>query len=76
MPAGARAEVRRQGTELKVGTPGAFGNFYARIEGYSHEPGIRNVLRLKRYAVPNPPADGSAVAYVLDMVVQTETVQP
>jgi hypothetical protein len=34
------------------------------------------VLRLKRYEVKNPPADGRAVAYVLDMVVQTETVQP
>ena len=71
MPAGARAEVRRQGTELKVGTPGAFGNFYARIEGYSHEPGIRNVLRVDRYTVKNPPADASSSAYVLDMVVES-----
>ena len=72
MPAGARAEVRRQGTELKVGTPGAFGNFYARIEGYSHEPGIRNVLRVDRYTIKNPPADASKYAYVLDMVVESD----
>lgn len=47
---------------------------YQDIEGYVHEPGIRNVLRLKRYKVANPPADGSSVAYVLDMVVESEIV--
>ena len=69
MPAGARAEVRRQG--IKVGTPSAFGNFYDRIEGYSHEPGIRNVLRVDRYTIKNPPADASKYAYVLDLVVES-----
>ena len=44
------------------------------IEGYAHEPGIRNVLRLKRYTVADPPADGSSIAYVLDMVVESEVV--
>ncbi len=47
---------------------------YQDIEGYSHEPGVRNVLRLKRYKVANPPADGSSTAYVLDMVVESEQV--
>lgn len=46
--------------------------FYDDIEGYTHEPGVRNVLRLKRYAIANPPADASSVAYVLDMVVESE----
>lgn len=49
---------------------------YQDIEGYAHEPGIRNVLRLKRYSVAQPPADGSSIAYVLDMVVESERVQP
>jgi len=44
---------------------------YQDIEGYSHEPGVRNVLRLKRYAIANPPADASSVAYVLDMIVES-----
>ena len=48
---------------------------YQEIEGYTHEPGVRNVLRLKRYQVPNPPADGSSIAYVLDMVVESEVVK-
>lgn len=56
---------------LKVGTPGAFGNFYDRIEGYTHEPGVRNVLRLQRYTRTNVPADASKYAHVLDMVVES-----
>jgi len=48
---------------------------YQEIEGYTHEPGVRNVLRLKRYKVPNPPMDGSSIAYVLDMVVESEIVK-
>lgn len=47
---------------------------YQDIEGYTHEPGVRNVLRLNRYAVANPPADASSIAYVLDMVVESEVV--
>lgn len=49
---------------------------YQEIEGYTHQPGVRNVLRLDRFQVADPPADGSSVAYVLDMVVESETVQP
>jgi len=33
-------------------------------------------LRLKRFQVKNPPADGSSVAYVLDVVVESEAVKP
>lgn len=36
---------------------------------------MRNVLRINRYAVKTPPADASAYAYVLDMVVETERVK-
>ena len=57
---------------LKVGTPGAFGNFYDQIEGYTHVPGVRNVLRLQRYTRKNVPADASKYAYVLDIVVESE----
>ena len=61
---------------VNTGTDGAFGNFYQDIEGYAHEPGIRNVLRVKRYTIKNPPADGSSLAYELDMVVESEIVKP
>lgn len=50
--------------------------FYEQIEGYTHQPGVRNVLRVDRFEVPDPPADGSSVAWVLDMVVESETVAP
>lgn len=69
-------EVHYDAQGLENAPRGEWQNLYAPIEGYRHQAGTRNVLRLKRYAVPNPPADGSTVAYVLDMVVQTETVQP
>lgn len=59
---------------LRTGTPGAFGNFYDSIKGYQHVPGTRNVLRIKRYDVPNPPADASRYAWVLDAVIESETV--
>ena len=50
--------------------------FYQEIEGYTHEPGVRNVLRVDRFKRANPPADGSSIAYVLDMVVESEAVAP
>ena len=68
-------EIRYDDKGLKVGTPGAFEHFYDSIEGYTHEPGIRNVLRVDRYTVKNPPADASPQAYVLDMVVESESVK-
>ena len=69
-------EIKYDDKGLRVGTPGAFESFTDVIEGYRFEAGVRNVLRLKRYTVPNPPADGSSIAYVLDMVVESETVKP
>ncbi len=57
-------------------TTGEWQNFYQDIEGYAHEPGVRNVVRVKRYAIKNPPADSSSIAYVLDMVVESEVVKP
>lgn len=69
-------ELKYDDKGVKAGIDGEFGNFYGDIEGYAHEPGIRNVLRVKRYTIKNPPADGSSLAYVLDMVVESEIVKP
>lgn len=49
---------------------------YQDIEGFTHEAGVRNVLRVQRFAVADPPADAPSQAYVLDMVVESETAQP
>ncbi|MGO4221617.1 DUF4377 domain-containing protein [Lysobacter sp. TAF61] len=59
---------------LKTGTPGQWQPLYEDIEGYEHTDGVRNVVRVKRYTIKNPPADGSSIAYVLDMVVESENV--
>ncbi|SFS08796.1 META domain-containing protein [Dyella sp. OK004] len=58
-----------------VGTPGEWQPLYQSIEGYTHEAGIRNVLRVKRFNIKNPPADAPNTAYVLDMVVESEVVK-
>ncbi len=65
-------ELKYDEKGLKVGTPGPFGNFYATIEGYTHKPGVRNVLRVNRYEIKNPPADAPSQAFVLDMVVESD----
>ena len=65
-------ELKYDDNGLKVGKPGAFGNFYAEIEGYIHQPGVRNVLRVNRYTIKNPPADAPSQAYLLDMVVESD----
>lgn len=60
---------------LRVGEPGAWQAFYGTIQGYTHQPGVRNVLRINRYERPKPlPADASRYVYVLDLVVESELV--
>lgn len=54
---------------------GAWELFYSNIEGYRHEAGVRNVLRVQRYERKNVPADASRYVYVLDMVVESEIVK-
>ena len=60
---------------LRVGEPGEWQNFFDDIEGFSHQPGTRNVLRIDRYTRKDVPADASRYAYVLDMVVESEQVK-
>lgn len=62
--------VQFDGQGLKTGH-GEWQAFYEDIEGYTHEPGVRNVVRVKRYERPQVPADRSRYAYVLDMVVES-----
>lgn len=69
-------ELQYDDKGIKTGSDGAFENFYGNIQGYTYEPGIRNVLRVKRYTLKNAPADGSSIAYELDMVVESENQTP
>ncbi len=58
---------------LVVGTPGEWRPFYDPIEGYTHQPGVRTVLRLKRFD-RGASAAGSPFVFVLDLVVESEVV--
>lgn len=59
---------------LRIEPPGEWRNFHGSIEGYTHTPGVRNVLRIDRYQRNKVPADASRYVYVLDLVVESETV--
>ncbi len=48
---------------------------YGEIEGYAHESGTRNVLRLNRYQLQQPAANTASQAYLLDMVVESERMR-
>ncbi|HJW07377.1 MAG TPA: DUF4377 domain-containing protein [Rhodanobacter sp.] len=58
-----------------VGEPGPWQPLAQGIEGYRHQAGVRNVLRVKRYAPEHPSADAPPSAYVLDQVIESETVK-
>ncbi len=45
---------------------------YQEIEGFEHVDGTRNIVRVQRFDVVDPPADAPSQAYVLDMVVESE----
>lgn len=68
-------ELRFDEKGLRVGEPGPWRTFYGDIEGYTHEPGVRNVLRINRFKRPKPPADGSPYLYMLDLVVESGIVE-
>jgi heat shock protein HslJ len=59
---------------LLVGTPSEWRAFTADIDGYQHEPGIRNVLRVKRFEPAAGPDVPHGPIYVLDLVVESEVV--
>ena len=61
---------------VRTGTPSDWRVMHAQIEGFGFTQGQRTVLRVKRFDVPNAPADASRYAYVLDMVVETSLATP
>jgi heat shock protein HslJ len=69
-------EIHFDENGLRTGEPGQWQNLFEGIEGYTHEDGVRNVLRVKRFTRNPVPADASSIVYVLDMVVESETVKP
>lgn len=67
-------EVHFDENGLRAGEPGQWQVLPVPVEGFEHEPGVRNVLRVHRYRLKDVPADAPAVAYVLDLVVETERI--
>lgn len=67
-------ELRFDDKGLRKGAPGPWRAFVGSIEGFTHTPGVRNVLRIDRYQRKPSSADATAALYVLDLVVESETV--
>lgn len=61
---------------LAVGTPGPWQPLYQRIVGFTFTEGVRSVLRIKRYERGPGHAPLSSPVYMLDLVVESETVKP
>jgi heat shock protein HslJ len=61
---------------LPVGTPGEWKPLTVNIEGFTHREGERNVLRVKQFPVPASAGGAPSNLYVLDMVIESETVKP
>ena len=61
---------------LRTGPPGPWQPFYDDIEGYTHTPGERNVLRVKRFDRGAATEAAAPAVYVLDLIIETEVVAP
>ena len=68
-------EIRYADNGVKTYT-GQWEHFYDEIDGYKHQAGVSNILRINRFKRQNVPADASSYAYVLDMVVGTSIEAP
>ena len=49
--------------------------FYNHIDGFTHNPKERQIVRVKRYEIANPAADQSKYAYIQDMIIEREAVK-
>ncbi|KWZ40787.1 hypothetical protein WS73_26135 [Burkholderia savannae] len=46
--------------------------WYSGIEGFDYRPGYEYQLEIAEHSVPNPPADGSSIRWVLKRVVRQQ----
>lgn len=60
--------ISQQLCKVQIGTNGDFSNFYSEIKGFEFEWGKSYKLRISSTAIPNPPADGSSIAYELQSI--------
>ncbi len=69
-------QVHYSAQGLRQGEPGPWYVLDQPIEGYTHRPGTRNILRVQRYRIAHPDRHGADVAYVLDAIIESEPVPP
>lgn len=69
-------EVHYDDAGLRQPGTGEWQPLYARIEGFEFVEGERKILRVRHFVDGAAPADAPVVAYVLDMVVESERVAP
>lgn len=63
-------EIRYNTSGVKTYTDAKWNLFYGNIEGFTHNPKERQVIRVKRYNVKNAAADQSKYAYIHDMTIE------
>ena len=68
-------EVKYDEKGLKTYSSSQWLNFYDNIDGFKHNSNERVIIRVKKYAVKNPPADASSFAYILDTTIEQERVK-
>jgi len=65
-------EIRFDEQGLRDAPPGPWRSFYDTIEGYSHTPGVRNVLRVKMFNRGAVSDNSAPAVYVLDLIIESE----
>ncbi|SEL74832.1 META and DUF4377 domain-containing protein [Acinetobacter sp. DSM 11652] len=68
-------EIKYNDSGIKTQVDKDWTLFYDQIEGFSHSPNERQIIRVKRYEIKNPAADQSKYAYIFDMAVEREAVK-
>ncbi len=81
-------ELRYDTQGVKITPPGEWQLFRASIEGFTHEEGIRTVLRVKRFipddrppvtdthAMPDALPEAAYAVYILEMAIESEVIAP
>ena len=68
-------EIKYSDSGLKTQVDKDWTLFYDQIEGFTHSPDERQIIRVKRFERKNPAADQSKYAYIYDMAVEREAVK-
>ncbi|WP_166170998.1 META and DUF4377 domain-containing protein [Acinetobacter sp. SA01] len=68
-------EVKYSESGIKTQVDNDWTLFYDQIEGFTHNPNERQIIRVKRYEIKHPAADQSKYAYIHDMTVERSTVK-